>query len=96
MSMSEQQLQSWQPNPNAITIEVPIPDENTAQQLVSEYTKDRATQQVTFVRDQMTGTSRVRISLRPEAVSQFKDRLTKLADTVERSYQSAGLTSSQR
>jgi hypothetical protein len=93
MQPQQQQMGSWS-DKNALTIDAIVPDESTAQQAVQEFVRDQAVKQVTFSRE--GGTPRVRISLHSGAVSQFKDRLTRLADTIERSYQTAGYGQQQR
>lgn len=91
----QQQGGRWLGGQNPLGIDALIPDENTAQQVVQEATRDQAIKEVHFRRE-LDGTTYVRIELRPEAVSQFKDKLTRLGETVQRSYQSTGFGSSQQ
>lgn len=91
MQSQNKQQGQWLASKNPLTIEAVVPDEDTAQQIVQEHTRDTAIREVTFRRDQ-DGTPHVRISLQPQAVSQFKDKLQRFGESVQRSYQSAGYT----
>jgi Glu-tRNA(Gln) amidotransferase subunit E-like FAD-binding protein len=83
------QQSQWLASKNPLTIDAVVPDEQTAQQIVQEHTTDPAVREVTFRRDS-DGTPHVRISLQPQAVSQFKDKLQRIGESVQRSYQSVG------
>lgn len=90
MQQNQQQLQQqWLASKEPLTIDAVVPDEKTAQQIVTEHTSDPSIREVVFRREK-DGTPHVRISLQPQAVSQFKDKLQRFGESVQRSYESAG------
>lgn len=75
-------------NKSPLTIDAIIPSEQHARQVVQQFTQDEAIREVSYRRE-TDGTPHVRISLRPEAVSQFRDKVQTLTQAVEQAYSSA-------
>lgn len=97
MSMQQQQdQQQWQQklrasglgNKTPLTIDAIIPSEQHAQRVVQQFTQDQSVREVAYRREP-DGTPHVRIQLRPEAVSQFREKLQSLSQSVEEAYSSA-------
>jgi len=86
---TQQQRWGGQQNKSPLTLDAVVLDERAASDLVSRFSQDQAVREVTFRREQ-DGTPHIRISLQPNAISQFKDRVQQVTEAIERSYQSAG------
>lgn len=93
MSQQSQQQQSqqyqWLSGKSPFTLDVLVPDERTATELVTDATQDQGVREVAFRRE-TDGTPHIRISLHPNAIQSFKDRVDTLTDKIQRSYESAG------
>lgn len=78
----------------ALTLDAAFPQIEAAQEVATESIRDQSTQGVSYRREQ-DGTPHVKVQLHASSVSQFRNRFNRFLDSVEQSYQAAGITGQQ-